>query len=110
MIKKLYYPAFADVVPCRVELTGELNEDGELEPAGVWEGKVNFSQTSKRIQDKQGVWVPLTGIVRVKGDIFPEVQSITGTVIINGTKMDISNASKIRNPDGTINHTKLELM
>lgn len=110
MIKKLYYPEFADVVPCRVELSGELNEDGELEPVGVWEGKVNYSQTSKRVQDKEGMWVPLSGVVRVKGDIFPAVQAITGTVIINGAKMDITHAAKVRNPDGTVNHTKLELM
>lgn len=110
MIKKLYYPDFADVTPCRVELAGELNEDGELEPAGVWEGKVNFSQTSKRVQNKDGMWVPLSGVIHVKGDIFPNMSSCAGYAYIDGTKMEISKLDKIRNPDGTINHTRIELM
>ena len=110
MIKKLYYPAFADVTPCRIELAGEINEDGELVPVDVWEGKVNFSQTARRVQDKEGMWAPLSGIVRVGKDIFPGKLSYTGYVTIDNVKMSIVSVSKPRNPDGTVNHTKLELM
>ena len=109
MIKKLYYPSFADVTPCKIELAGELNEDGELEPAGVWEGRVNYSQTSKRVQNSDGLWVPLSGVIHVCGDIFPNLPNLAGYAYIEGNKMEIIKLDKVRNPDGTINHTRIEL-
>jgi hypothetical protein len=44
------------------------------------------------------------------GDIAPELDVLTGAVEICGGCRIIYRGSKCRNPDGTVNYTKLELM
>lgn len=110
MIRKLLYPSFWDTTPIKVCLV-ELSEDGEEIIANEWSGLCNFSETNKRVQNSKGLWVHLSGIVHIKGDIFPDVPVISkGYVIFNDKKINIESASRPRNPDGTVNHTRLELM
>lgn len=109
MIKKLLYPSFWDTLPIEVFIV-EMNEDGEEVVSSSWAGKCNFSETNKRIQNDKGLWVHLSGVVHIKGDIFPEKSVISGYVVFNGRKITISNASRPRNPDGSVNHTRLELL
>lgn len=110
MIKKLLYPSFFDTVPIDIFLV-KISEDGEEVVDKEWHGLCNFSETNKRVQNSKGLWVHLSGVVHIKGDIFPDVPLITkGYVIFNKQKINIWNASRPRNPDGTVNHTRLELM
>ena len=110
MIKKLLYPSFFDVLPIQICIV-EISEEGEEVVKATWEGLCNFSESNKRVQNSKGLWVHLSGIVHVKGDIFPDIPVISnGYVIFNGQKINISNATRPRNPDGTVNHTRLELM
>ena len=70
MIAKLPYRSVWDVTPCTIRLNaGGYTEDGEPMEAHSWTGKVNFSERAGRIQDKDGVWVKLSGVIHVKGDI-----------------------------------------
>lgn len=110
MIKKLNYPSFFDVTPITIVVTDGLNEDGTEKEVLRKDIKCNFSETTKRVQNKDGLWVSLSGVVHFKGDICPDISNPTGYVIIFGRKIIISNYSRPRNPDGTVNHTKLELM
>ena len=76
-----------------------------------WEGKVNFSEKAKRVQDANGRWVQLSGIVHVEGDILGDIPFIRGTCSIDGlVTRSIVSISRPRNPDGSINHTRLELI
>lgn len=110
MIKKLHYPSFFDVLPITVVITSGLNEDGTEKEVLKKELKCNYSETTRRVQNSQGLWVPLSGIVRFKGDICPEIANPGGYILLNNQKIVINNYVRPRNPDGTVNHTRLELM
>ncbi len=109
MIKKLFYPSYWDTLPIEIYIV-EMNEDGEEVITKSWSGRCNFSETNKRVQNEKGLWVHLSGVVHIKGDIFPSCPVISGYVVFNGKKITISHASRPRNPDGTVNHTCLELL
>lgn len=109
MVKKLTYYSFWDTLPIKVYLTA-VNEEGEDIVLNSWEGKCNFSESSKRVQNDKGFWIHLSGVVHIKGDIFPDSAVISGYVIFNGQKMTINGATRPRNPDGSVNHTRLELI
>ena len=53
----------------------------------------------------------LVGKVILLGDIAPNIKKISGgQVVINQVEYEIYQASRPRNPDGTVHHTTLELM
>lgn len=108
---KLRYPEWADVTPCKITLEGEPQNDGSPSIVLEWEGKVNYSEKAKRVQDSDGRWIQLAGVIHVKGDILADVPYIRGTVDIDGLQTrTIIAISRPRNPDGTINHTRLEVV
>lgn len=110
MIKKLHYPSFFDVTPATIVIIDGLNEDGTEKEVIRKDIKCNYSETTKRVQNKDGLWVTLSGVVHFKGDICPNISNPTGYIELFGKKIRISNYSRLRNPDGTVNHTKLELI
>ena len=100
-----------DVTPCVITLSSGIGEDGGPEIAGTWEGKVNFSEKARRVQNKDGQWIQLAGVIHVKGDILPGVQFEEGIAEVKGyPKRKIIGYSRPRNPDGSVNHTRLELI
>jgi hypothetical protein len=108
---KLTYPKWADVTPASITLEGEPSADGSPVVLLEWNGLVNFSEKAKRIQDKDGRWVQLSGVIHVEGDILGDVPFIRGTCTIDGlATRSIVSISRPRNPDGSINHTRLELI
>ena len=111
MRSKLFYPDWFDVTPAVIEFEGEISKDFSPDNIKTWEGKVNFSETHKRIQDKDGRWVQLSGIVHVKGDILGGIKFTRATCTIAGNvNRNVVAISQPRNPDGSINHTRLELI
>lgn len=106
---KLHYFDFWDNTPVVIYQT-KLGRSGEEEVIAQWEGLCNYSESNKRVQNDQGLWVHLSGVIHVKGDIFPDYPVISGYVVINGQKLTIAGATRPRNPDGTVNHTRLELL
>ena len=110
MIKKLNYPSFFDVTPVEIVIIDGINEDGTEKEVVRKNIKCNYSETTKRVQNSEGLWVPLSGVIHFKGDICPDIANPTGYVILFGKEITISNYSRLRNPDGSVNHTKLELI
>ena len=109
MIAKLPYLDAWDVTPCEIVLHGGLGDDGGPEEVGRWKGLVNFSEKARRVQDKDGQWVKLAGVIHVKGDILPGVQFDNGEVEVDGVVRNVVSYSRPRNPDGSVNHTRIEL-
>ena len=108
---KLMYPKWADVIPCEIVIEGGVSEDGEAVPLETWSGKVNFSEKAKRVQDRDGKWVQLSGVIHVAGDILPGVVYTGGKVTIEGYPVRVvTGYARPRNPDGPVNHTRLELI
>lgn len=111
MIGKLRYPEWADVTPATIVFDGEPTEDGS-DPAGtVWTGNVNLSEKSRRVQDSDGRWISLACVIHVKGDILNGSEFKGGRVTVAGfTNRTIINLYRPRNPDGTVNHTRIEVI
>ena len=111
MVGKLRYPEWADVTLATIVLDGEPTESGADNPALTWTGNVNLSEKGRRVQDKDGRWVSLACVIHVKGDIFPGVEFKGGRVTAGAyTSREIVSYQRPRNPDGTVNHTRIEVI
>lgn len=98
---------------CDVNLYQEgLSEEGEpLTSLILKKQKCRFVEKTKNIITADGKKVELIGKVILLGDIAPSIKKISGgEVIINQSKYEIYQASRPRNPDGTVYMTTLELM
>ena len=98
---------------CDVKLYQEgLSEEGEpLTSLNIEKAKCRFVEKTKIIINSDGKKVELVGKVILLGDIAPNIKKISGgEVIINDSEYEIYQASRPRNPDGTVHHTTLELM
>lgn len=98
---------------CDVNIYKEgLSEEGEpLTSLNLKKQKCRFVEKTKIIITSDGRKVELIGKVILLGDIAPEIKKISGgQVKINGSEYEIYQASRPRNPDGTVHHTSLELM
>nr|DAL39938.1 MAG TPA_asm: Minor capsid protein [Caudoviricetes sp.] len=89
-----------------------LSENGEpLTSLNLKNQNCRFVEKTKVIISSDGRKVELVGKVILLGDIAPNIKKISGgEVIINDSKYEIYQASRPRNPDGTVHHSSLELM
>lgn len=115
MIKKLNPKHLEKLLnnKCNVKLYQEgLSEEGEpLISLNLKNQKCRFIEKIKTIMTADGKKVELVGKVILLGDIAPNIKKISGgEVIFNDSKYEIYQASRPRNPDGSVHHTTLELM
>lgn len=98
--------------PIRVSLESEdLSEDGA--PKAIFEDNLmcNYQNSSKKMLSGQKEYVQISGVALFHGDIAPDISDIsTGSAVVFGEKRRIASGCKCRNPDGTVNYTRLELM
>ena len=108
MLGKLPFPKWILTTAVKVYIS-KLNENGE--PAGdlIFAGLCNYDEKSKQILDAERRLVTLSGKVIIEGDIYPD-KLIEGHVEIGEAKKDIFKTARIRNPDGSIFSTELELI
>ena len=72
--------------------------------------KCNYQDKAKTVLTAEQKLVRIEGTVLIPGDIAPEIFSISsGEVEVLGIKRNIYKGEKARNPDSTVNYTKLEL-
>jgi len=107
---KLPYFKFWDVTPVVVTITSGVTEDGLPKEVVSYEGKCNFDTKSKYAQNSDGTWIRLAGILTIGKDIAPDFVVVEGYVTLGSITCKIFGGSKPLNPDGTVNHTKLELI
>lgn len=98
--------------PVAVTLFQEgLSEDGEPISIGTLNLMCNYQDKAKTviISDKQAV--KITGQCYFIGDIAPDIAAISnGEAEAFGEKRRIFSGEKARNPDGTVNYTRLDLI
>ena len=88
----------------------ELNENGTPKQLIDWEGKCNYQDKVTRTWNKDRELVKVSAICLIPGDIAPGVSIIpSGTVTVFGQQRELIIGRKVRNPDGTVNYTQLEL-
>lgn len=109
------YPRLVPDRVCTTPITvfreGGLNRDGSPKRTVIFEGKCNYSEkTYQRITaDKQLVTINAQALFN--GDIAPETDVITGKAeVLSGIRRRIYASQKCRDPDGTVNYTRLELI
>lgn len=107
MIKKIPYLT-PNNATCKIVISDGI-VDGHENTKTIYEGKCFFSQAAKRVQNNEGIWVPLAGTIQIEGDIAPDLLVISGTASVNSSEEFTCRGTKRRNPDGSIHHTFIEL-
>lgn len=96
--------------PCSVILTDGTGEDGAPKEVMRLSLKCNWQDNPRQVLNVDRQLIQLNGVALFDGDIAPQVSVLTGTVENYGKVWTIYKGSKCRNPDGTVNYTKLELI
>lgn len=97
--------------PITVKIAKEgLSEDGEPISDVVLNLNCNYQDTAKAVLTDEKKYVQITGRAFFVGDISPENAVISsGTATVFGIERRIVQGMKARNPDGTVNYTRLDL-
>lgn len=96
--------------PCTVHLTNGTGEDGAPLTAAKLSLKCNWQDKPRQVMTPERQLIQISGTALFDGDIAPAVEVLTGTVTVCGREWTIHQGSKCRNPDRTVNYTRLELM
>jgi len=73
--------------------------------------KCNFQDRARTIFTAEKKVVQVTGTALFPGDIAPDMPTLSGgTVMVFGVERRIAQGQKCRNPDGTVNYCRLEVV
>lgn len=98
------------VTPVTVYRTDGLNRDGSKKKTVIFEGKCFHSERSKQKLNAEKQLITLSGEALFSGDIAPDSAVIDGYAEIGGREYRINASEKAKNPDGSVNYTRLELI
>jgi len=71
----------------------------------------NYQDSEKTVLTAEQKVVQLSGCALFNGDIAPGVSTLSGgTLIVFGVERRIFQGFKCRNPDGTVNYTRLDVV
>ncbi len=98
--------------PIKVTLYREgITEDGEPLTAVKLDLMCNYQDKAKTVITADRQLVQLTAQAYFVGDIAPDLPTLSnGEVEVYGIKRRIFQGEKARNPDGTVNYTRLDLI
>lgn len=96
--------------PVTVYRTDGLNRDGSKKRTVIFEGKCFHSEKARQRLNAEKQLITLSGEALFCGDIAPDSSVIEGYAAVNGREYSIYFSEKAKNPDGTVNYTRLELM
>ncbi len=105
-------PEWACTTDIHVTIYSEgLNENGGPEVDFEDDLRCNYQDSAKTVIDKEQKYVQLSGTALFRGDIAPGVAVISGgTVTVFGEERNILQGMKARNPDGSVNYTRLDIV
>lgn len=109
------FPCVVPKAVCKTPIHIEIEQEGTSvygEPLEtiVVDCCCNYQDKAKTVLTKEKKEVIITGCAYMPGDIVPELATISGgTVTLFDKKRRIATGIKARNPDGTINYTRLDL-
>lgn len=98
--------------PAHVELMStQPNEFGEREIILNADLLCSFQSGGKTVFSEKKQQIQLSGTLLFDGDICPDCDSpAVGSVIVCGTEYRVERVQKWRNPDGTVNYTRLDVV
>lgn len=109
------YPCLVPKHLCKTDIEVEISQEGltkygEPLPSVVWFGKCNYQDSAKTVLTSEKKLIQLSGCALIPGDIVPALPNISGGIIkVNGEIRRIFKGTKARNPDGTVNYTRLDV-
>lgn len=110
----MQWPALVPPAVCRVPitltLTDGIGEDGAPKVAQTISAACNYNGAGGWSVDERRQMVRYTATALLPGDIAPGLPRLTGWAEVLGCRLVIHAADRARNPDGTVNYTRLELM
>jgi len=99
------------VTQCTIYQTDGLNRDGSPCTKKIFTGKCFYSEKSKTKLTAEKQLVTLSGEALFNGDIAPQSSTVSGNIMLNDAlKRKIYASEKAKNPDGSVNYTRLELI
>ncbi len=110
------YPCLVNEKLCKTDIHLEIRPEGvdrrgEPSPPVIVDTKCNYQDSAKTVFTAEKKLIEITGTVLFPGDIAPELSVISGgTARICSVERRILRGTKARNPDGTVNYTKLEVI
>lgn len=110
------YPCLVPKRLCKTEVHVHLESEdtdnhGAPEMAVDLDLLCNFQDRAKTILTAEKKLVQVTGIALFPGDIAPDFPTLSGgTVTVFGQERRIAAGMKARNPDGTVNYCRLEVI
>jgi hypothetical protein len=107
---KLPYPKHLDKTPVLISLTSGQDEEGTPIEVASYSGLCRFMESSKTIHLSDGKTRQLSAIIVLGTDIAPNVPTLEGYVVVSAIDYKINTGKRPRNPDGTVQHTELELI
>lgn len=98
--------------PVKAKLYGEgVSPDGGPEAAATIITNCNWQDSGKVVRTSETQEVRISGAALFPGDICPDLPIISGgTLAVFGVQREIVRGEKARNPDGSVNYTRLEVM
>ncbi len=109
------YPCLILKQFCETEIEVELEQEGLTkygEPLDTfkWSGACNYQDKGKTVLTAEKKLIQLSGCALIPGDIAPELAVISsGTIKVFGIERKIYEGTKARNPDGSVNYTRLDV-
>ena len=89
----------------------ELTNLGEPKFSVTLQKLCNFQDGTHKVLTAEQQIIEASGTALFDGDIAPDMAVIgTGYVVVFGEKRRIIRGSKNRNPDGTVNYSRLDVM
>lgn len=97
--------------PVTVYRENSLNRDGSPKRTVIFESKCICNEKTKQKITAEKQIITLSDGALLNGDIAPDFDIITGEIQLkSGVKRRIYASEKAKNPDGTVNYTRLELI
>lgn len=98
--------------PVHVEIAREGNNKyGDPYPTISKDVTCNYQDKSHTVFTEKKKEVKLEGTAIIPGDLAPEIEEISGgTITVFGIERQIYKGTKARNPDGTVNYTRLDVI
>lgn len=112
--------------PVRVVFLGAIDIEGQETVVGTYSGKCNLSQKTKQRVTADKRLITIEAVALFDGDIAPNLLQPKGLLYVTETDSQngegeetlepenkpyrIFSYTKARNPDGTVNYTRLDLV
>ena len=100
------------VTPITISCTNKLDENGAPKPETVYTGLCNYTEKTVKKMTAERQYITVIGTALFPGDAFPGTDTLEGDASIFEGEIHrrVYALEKARNPDGTENYTRLELM